>query len=388
MVRTELKIYFSVWEFPMARSMLVLCLALCTVLMSGLAWLPEAPAAPAPVLQRTNVEIVFCIDTTGSMGGYLEFCKSKFWALCHHVASAKPTPTLKVGLVDYKDKGDPYITKVYQLTDDLDEIYSVLATLRADGGGDTPESVNQALDDAVNKMKWNKDRRTLRLIYLIGDAPPHMDYTDDVKYPVTCKVASKNGILINTIACGTDADCEKHWKEISTLSGGSFLHLKQSSDSKVIGTSHDRRMQEINANLLNTVVPWGPVAIRNAAIKKTKEAENLAEAIAADRLSCSIKLGRTAAFDLADCMRTGKVALNALTAEELPDDLGKLMLKERRQFLLRVTGTRAALQREARDLAQKRSKEVSAELAKTKTGFDYLLFELFQNQGKKFKMRY
>ena len=66
------------------------------------------------------MEVVFCLDTTGSMGGLIEGAKEKIWSICNQIAGGKPTPDLKVGLVAYRDKGDDYVTKVYDLTDDLD----------------------------------------------------------------------------------------------------------------------------------------------------------------------------------------------------------------------------------------------------------------------------
>ena len=63
------------------------------------------------------------------------------------------------------------------------------------------------MDDAVNKVRWSADRKTLRIIFLVGDAAPHMDYKDDVKYPVTCKRACEKGIIINAIQCGNSVEC-------------------------------------------------------------------------------------------------------------------------------------------------------------------------------------
>ncbi len=166
-------------------------------------------SADAPrAAKKPRVEVVFCLDTTGSMGGLIEGAKQKIWAISNQIAGGKPTPDLKVGLVAYRDRGDAYITKVFDLTDDLDAIHGHLKGFQAAGGGDGPESVNQALDDAVNKIKWSTDKETLRIIFLVGDAPPHMDYADDVKYPDTCKKAVSQGIIINTIQCGNDAECE------------------------------------------------------------------------------------------------------------------------------------------------------------------------------------
>src|SRR4051812_41827877 len=135
---------------------------------------------PEKKADRPKVEIVFCLDTTGSMGGLIEGAKAKVWAICNQVAGGKPAPDLKVGLVAFRDRGDEYVTKVFDLTDDLDAVYSDLKKFVAAGGGDVPESVNQALDDSVNKVKWSQDKKTLRIIFLVGDAPPHMDYKDDV----------------------------------------------------------------------------------------------------------------------------------------------------------------------------------------------------------------
>ena len=105
-----------------------------------------------PVSKKPKVEVVFCLDTTGSMGNLIEGAKAKIWAICNQIANGKPTPDLKVGLVAYRDKGDAYVTKVFELTDDLDAIHGHLKGFKADGGGDIPEHVNQALFDAVHLL--------------------------------------------------------------------------------------------------------------------------------------------------------------------------------------------------------------------------------------------
>src|SRR3954454_19694567 len=79
-----------------------------------------------PATKKPKVEVVFCLDTTGSMGGLIEGAKAKIWAICNQIAGGKPTPDLKVGLVAYRDKGDDYITKVFELTDDLDKTHAEL----------------------------------------------------------------------------------------------------------------------------------------------------------------------------------------------------------------------------------------------------------------------
>src|SRR5215475_8699829 len=118
---------------------------------------------------RPQVEVVFCLDTTGSMGGLIEGAKQKIWSIANQIASGKPTPELKIGLVAYRDKGDAYVTQVHDLTADLDDVHAKLKKFEAAGGGDTPEHVNQGLFDSVHKIKWSQDNRTLKIIFLVGD---------------------------------------------------------------------------------------------------------------------------------------------------------------------------------------------------------------------------
>src|SRR5262245_22352391 len=103
---------------------------------------PAARAAGPTVTKKPavkpRVEVVFCLDTTGSMGGLIEGAKAKIWSICNQIAGGKPTPDLKVGLVAYRDKGDEYVTKVFDLSDDLDAIHGHLKTFKAAGGGDIP----------------------------------------------------------------------------------------------------------------------------------------------------------------------------------------------------------------------------------------------------------
>src|SRR5512137_2135587 len=97
-----------------------------------------APATP-------QVEVAFVLDSTGSMGGLIEGAKQKIWSIANSVIAEKPTPVVRIGLVSYRDRGDDYVTKRFDLTDDIDMVFRNLQSFQAGGGGDAPESVNQAL---------------------------------------------------------------------------------------------------------------------------------------------------------------------------------------------------------------------------------------------------
>lgn len=149
----------------MFRTAFTLCLAVA----AAPSLTNPALAAPLPLPKKVKVEVVFCLDTTGSMTGLIDGAKAKIWSIANQIASGKPTPDLKVGLVAYRDKGDAYVTQVHDLTSDLDAMHGTLKTFKADGGGDEPEHVNQALHDAVNKIKWSDDKKVMKIIFLVGE---------------------------------------------------------------------------------------------------------------------------------------------------------------------------------------------------------------------------
>src|SRR5687767_2541235 len=96
----------------------------------------------------SQIDVVFAVDTTGSMGGLLDGAKRTVWSIATHIRKTDPNANLRIGLVAYRDIGDAYVTKPFALTTDLDAVYGELSMYKAEGGGDTPEDVDAALADA------------------------------------------------------------------------------------------------------------------------------------------------------------------------------------------------------------------------------------------------
>jgi Mg-chelatase subunit ChlD len=356
-----------------------------------------ADAKPEAKKAKPKIEVVFCLDTTGSMSGLIQGAKDKIWAISNQIAGGKPTPDLKIGLVAYRDRGrEEYVTKIVELTDDLDAIHGKLREFKADGGGDAPESVNQALDDAVNKIKWSTDKKTLRIIFLVGDAPPHVDYADDVKYPVTCKKACEKGIIINTIQCGGDGECQKHWKEICKLAEGSYAQIAQSGGVVAVATPYDKELAEINAKLTRTTLVYGRREAKKAANEKLDGARALPAPAAADRAAFAARTHRVAAFDLLDDVKSGKVKLENIKKEELPAEMRKMDLKQQKEYLDKLDKERAELRKKALELDKKRAEHIKKELEKrakkdgkdAKDSFDNQVLETLRTQAKKYNIDY
>src|ERR671939_124242 len=135
---------------------------------------PAPPAAPArvdnpPAASGENtLEMVFVLDTTGSMGGLIEGAKQRIWGIVNDVMKTPAHPAVRVGLVACRDHGDSYVTQVLPVTNDLDKVYTTLMEYRADGGGDGPEDVRQALADGVRKAGWSKPQaNTAQIVFLV-----------------------------------------------------------------------------------------------------------------------------------------------------------------------------------------------------------------------------
>ena len=91
----------------------------------------RGPAVSTPAPPR--IEVAFVLDTTGSMSGLIEGAKQKIWSIANQMIAAKPTPDIRIGLVGYRDRGDEYITRHYDLTNDIDAVYANLQKFSAGG---------------------------------------------------------------------------------------------------------------------------------------------------------------------------------------------------------------------------------------------------------------
>ena len=357
-------------------------------------------AAPAP-----KIEVVFVLDTTGSMSALIEGAKQKIWSIANAMATAKPHPQIRMGLVAYRDRGDDYITKLTPLTEDLDAIYSDLMKVQAAGGGDGPESVNQALYEAYKKFDWTPNdsggRNTLRLIYLVGDAPPHMDYSKDVLYLDTCADAIRHGIAINTIQCGADVETTRRWKEIASRSEGEYFAIQQSGGMRVVSSPYDEELAKLGADLEGTVVACGTFAEQRIQEGKMAAAADMSSAPAAPASAKAERAMYKAGFagraalsgenDLVQQCMDGKIDLATYAEDKLPENMKKMSLDERRTYIAEKTRERQTKQARIQELSKQRDDFVKQELAKQgdkKDSFDDKVLDCLTRQAGKVGIQY
>jgi von Willebrand factor type A domain len=281
--------------------------------------LPAAAVTAQP--RRPRVELVFALDTTGSMTGLIEGAKRKIWSLASFVARGQPTPDLRVGVVAYRDIGDQYVTRVFDLDDDLDRVYARLRQLRADGGGDGPEHVARALHEAVHRMSWTDRQDVVRVIYLVGDAPPHTDYHDGYDVLAAARAAGRRGIAVHTIRCGDDPATESSWRRIAELGRGQFLTIRQDGGMTDETTPYDAELGRLHDAVSRTALGYGPAAAA-VAVTAAASAESPAPT-KADRVAFMARKGRAIAGsgDLVDDFASGQVSLESVPEAAMPATL-------------------------------------------------------------------
>jgi Mg-chelatase subunit ChlD len=362
----------------------VLAIALFTLTLGAAVFYPQLQATSGATLgatpgtmgtqvtptvaaaQKPKVDVVFVLDTTGSMSGLIQTAKEKIWSIASTMASAQPTPEIRVGLVAFRDRGDQYVTRVVDLSADLDSVYATLMEFQADGGGDTPESVNQALHEAVHRMSWSDAQQAYRVIFLVGDAPPHMDY-NEVQYPAIVAAARDQGIVINTVQCGQDVATVESWNAIAGLGGGDFLQVEQAGSAVAFDSPFDAQIAELSAKLDATRLFYGnedeQARMRDKVAATDKLQDGASVASLARRGVFNAGEGGRANMlgekELVDAIVTGAVSLEEIDQDALPEELKPMAPAAQAEHVARLAEERADLQARISALADDRSEYIA-----------------------------
>lgn len=197
----------------------------------GTLWLAAfVLVGPARAQEAPRVDVVFLLDATGSMGDEIDAVKERIRGMIADIAVGAPAPDVRFGIVAYRDRGDDYVTVVYDLSRDIDAVVGSLDRVEAGGGGDYAESLNEGLHVALHGLSWEEGDGVSRLVFLIADAPPHLDYADDFDYREEYQMAAERGIAVHALgASGLDEEGEAIFREIAEGTGGRFQWLTYES---------------------------------------------------------------------------------------------------------------------------------------------------------------
>lgn len=338
-------------------------------------------ATPLPTANTPTLEMVFVLDTTGSMGGLLDGAKQKIWSIVNSVQQSAHPPRVRVGLVAYRDHDDVYVTRVTPLTSDLDKIYTTLMTYKAEGGGDGPEDVRQALSDGVRKGGWSaRSPRTAQVLFLVGDAPPHDDYAQEPDTLTTAAVAAKRGIVINAIECGSAEDTRQAWQKIAKHAEGAFFAIEENGGVQVTPTPYDAPLAKLGSSLGQTYTAYGgggfgggAAAYQTHNSRRQANAESAVTAAApapaaADRALNKALNSEAYAGDLMQSLENGSVKLKDVKPADLPVAMQKMTPQAREQEIARRLAERKTMRTKILALSHKRNVFLAAAAKKKTSG--------------------
>lgn len=342
---------------------------------------------PPPPAERPKVDVVFALDTTGSMSGLIEGAKRKIWSIANQLQSGQPKPEVRIGLVGYRDLGDAYVTKRFGLSEDIEDVYADLMKFSADGGGDTPEHVNRALSEAIYNMQWREGKNVLRLIFLVGDAPPH-EGRQGLHSAKLSRVATDMGIVINTVRCGNMAETGLAWKRISNNTGGMYTSIRQDGAMVAISTPHDERLKELNKAMSSTLLPTGTVAHKSAARRRARINSAMGAMAQAESAKFRSKSGKLDSKDLLFQISRGK-KLEDMDNEDLPAPVAALPRAEQKLYVAKVARKRAQIKAEIDKLSKERDAYIKTKKRpRSSTSFDDTVVKALKKQGTKAGIKY
>lgn len=345
----------------------------------------------APQATPARIDVAFVLDTTGSMAGLIEGAKRKIWSIASNIMDLKPQPEIRFALIGYRDRGDAYVTKTFDLTPDVQAIHGELLAFRADGGGDTPESVNQALHESIADLSWSPEPGVFRAVFLVGDAPPHMDYKDDTPYQRTLETAADKDIVVNALQAGGNRETRRIWREIADLGRGAYVQIAQDGAMVSLPSPYDAKIEKLNIEINDTVVPYGREAKRRETQDKVGRSKAMLGIVSAEMNAYFSKKSAAAARqvisgggDLVEDVANGAVDIEAVEDEALPEELRELPPADRAAYVSGRAAERASLRVRLDELLRKREAFVAEKRAEMKAqpdAFDTEVDRLIRSQA-------
>jgi len=286
--------------------------------------------ANSPGKQRDAIDIVFCLDLSGSTNGLIDDVRERLWEIVNQVNSYRPAPKFRIGVVGFSRPSfgakNAYVKVLQDLTDDFDllcfELYKLKPSIEK---GD--QIVGEALKVSIKNMTWTSDDNSLKVIYLVGNGMVNSGRND---YRAACELAVSNNIIVNTVYCRTINNYQKElpgWREIARLSNGEQFDIKIHKRTPIVLSSPDpEEFKTIASDFSSTYIYFG----ENGSERHRMMAENDRAAMVANPMTFESRIFYKISdryqyhqekWDLVDYLKMTDPKLESLNTEWLPDSL-------------------------------------------------------------------
>ncbi len=256
-----------------------------------------------------QVDLCFVVDTTSSMSGFLAAARA---ALVQTLTALKQQSALdlRVGLIEFRDhppQDTSFVTRHYEITDDLAKIERAIEKLRAEGGGDIPEAVFDAVHEAAVFTVWRAHGGGL--VLLVGEARPHgyeqsratgrsrpnaNQTANQIEHSRVCTcglrldavtaAAEENRVVVQTLPISADATTRFAFDEIAQATGGISAEAADAKQAiERIETLLAREFAEL---------PFDQTVLQEIEKTANLDAESIANSVGATRRQVANSLAR------------------------------------------------------------------------------------------------
>lgn len=174
--------------------------------------------------ESLELDILFLMDVTGSMADEIALIKQTLVSIGRQITGLPRNPDLRTAMVAYRDRNDEFVTRIFDFDSDIERFLDTVWHIEAEGGTDYPESLNQALHEALNDASWR--RNSVKLVFLLANAPLHLDYPQDEDYVREMARAQNTATKIFAGASsGLDAQGEYIFRQLAQQTMGKFVFI-------------------------------------------------------------------------------------------------------------------------------------------------------------------
>ena len=337
----------------------------------------DSSVAPVEAAHKPLVQMAILLDTSGSMSGLIDQARGELWAIVNEFILARQkgmAPTIEVALFEYGNDGlsadAGHVREVMPFTSDLDALSKALFSLTTNGGS---EYCGWVIQDAVNRLKWDKREETLKVIFIAGNEP----FTQGPISPKqSCAAAIEQGIIVNTIHCGSEAEgVQGKWRQGALRADGRFLNINHQQRIAYVEAPQDQAIAELNAQLNGTYLAFGAQGAMLQLNQRVQDnnAEALSEEAAVQRvLAKSSSNYSNASWDLVDALKQNQVKLEEVAKDQLPAPMKPMTVEQRREYVRTRANERAKIQNNIQQLNDQR-KAYLAQVQKSQQAKDQTL---------------
>jgi von Willebrand factor type A domain len=302
-----------------------------------------------------HIDLVIALDTSNSMDGLIDSARQKLWDVVNLLAHATPQPVLRVGLISYGNTGYDssrgWVRKDMDLTGDLDSVYAKLFALRTHGG---EEYVARAVVEATKSMQWDRDSKSLRVVFVAGNEPANQD--PKVSLEAALADAREHDIVVNTIYCGSPSAIEANgWQQVAALGKGRYAAIDHNRVA-VISTPMDAELGRLSNELNKTYVAYGAHGGEKSANQAAQDANasSSGAGVAAGRAQAKASVAYSNEdWDLVDAAKKGKKVAE-VKPQELPLEMRNMTAGEREEHVKKKAAERATIQRRIDEVSKQR----------------------------------